>query len=37
MIKKILKCFGIIASLFLGGIGIGYFIGLVLRSIILGG
>lgn len=37
MIKKILKYFGIITSLFLGGVGIGYFIGLALRSIILGG
>lgn len=37
MIKKILKCFGIITSLFFGGVGIGYLIGLVLRNIILGG
>ncbi len=37
MIKKILKCFSIITSLFLGGVGIGYFIGLALRNIILGG
>ena len=37
MIKKILKCFGIITSLFFGGVGIGYVIGLVLRNIILGG
>lgn len=37
MIKKILKCFSIITSLFLGGFGIGYFIGFALKSIILGG
>lgn len=37
MIKKILKCFGIITSLFFSGVGIGYLIGLALRHIILGG
>ncbi len=37
MIKKILKCFCVISSLFFGGVGIGYFIGLALRNIILGG
>ena len=37
MIKKILKYFSIIASLFFSGVGIGYFIGFALKSIILGG
>ena len=37
MIKKILKYFGIVTSLFFSGVGIGYFIGLILKSIILGG
>jgi hypothetical protein len=37
MIKKILKCFCVISSLFFGGVGIGYCIGLTLRNIILGG